>query len=286
MTVNGTFIFAVLGGSLLGLGIFLVIVQLLPAAPALGPALDRLHPGTPRFGPPTVGGKLKRQITVPHADLAILARSTDSYYTGLAVGAIAGFLLPGLAAAFLLLIGLGVPLYLPLAVSVVFAVFTMYMTHREVLGKAAAARAEFRRAMCTYMGLASSQVLDGHGPMESLERSAAICHGWVFVRIRGALLRAQLMLTPPWDELKQLAREINVVELSDLADIMRTAGSEGANVADTLRARADSLRDQIRADALSDAEVRTSKLDIPASALILVLIVLIGYPFIARLFLY
>jgi hypothetical protein len=155
-----------------------------------------------------------------------------------------------------------------------------------VLSKAAVARAEFRRAMCTYMGLSASQVLDGHGPMESLERAAAICHGWVFTRIRGALLRAQLMLTPPWDELKALARQINVVELSDLADIMRTAGNEGANVAETLRARADSLRDQIRADALSDAEVRTSKLDIPASALILVLIVLIGYPFISRLFLY
>jgi hypothetical protein len=286
VTVNSTFIFAVIGGGLLGLGVFLVIVQLLPAAPALGPALDRLHPGTPRVGPMTVGGKLKRQVTVPHADLAILARSTDSYYTGLAVAAIVGFLLPGLAAAFLLLLGLGVPLYLPAAVSIVFAVVTMYATHREVLGKAAAARAEFRRAMCTYMGLAASQVLDGHGPMESLERSAAICHGWVFTRIRGALLRAQLMLSPPWDELKSLSREINVIELGDLADIMRTAGSEGANVAETIRARADSLRDQIRAEALSAAEVRTSKLDIPASALILVLILLIGYPFIARLFEY
>jgi tight adherence protein C len=184
----------------------------------------------------------------------------------------------------MLLLGIQIPLYAPLGASVLVAVFTMYMTHREVLTKAARARAEFTRAMCTYLGLSASQVLDGHGPMESLERSAEICHGWVFVRIRGALMRAQLMLMPPWDELKRLANEINVIELSDLADIMRTAGSEGANVAETLRARSDSLRDQIRAEALSEAEVRTSKLDIPASALILVLIVLIGYPFMARLF--
>jgi hypothetical protein len=120
--------------------------------------------------------------------------------------------------------------------------------------------------------------------MESLDRAVGICHGWVFDHLRAALARARLRLTPPWDELKRLSLEIDVVELGDLADIMRSAGTDGAQVYQTLRARADSLRDQIRTQELEAAEVRTNKLDMPAAALILVLLGLMGYPFMAALF--
>ena len=66
--------------------------------------------------------------------------------------------------------------------------------------------------------------------------------------------------------------------------LMRTAGAEGAHVYQTLRSKADSLRDQIRVETLAQSKIRTNKLDIPAAALILVLLVLIGYPFLIRLF--
>ncbi len=64
---------------------------------------------------------------------------------------------------------------------------------------------------------------------------------------------------------------------------MRSAGVDGAHVYNTLRAKADSLRDQIRTQQLEKAEVRTNKLDIPATALILILLVLMVYPFMAKL---
>ena len=144
MTFNSTFVFAVVGGGLLGLGLFLVLVQLIPAAPALGPALNRLHPGVPRVGPPTFGGRLKRQISVPRADLAILAQSTDLYYTRLAVAALVGFLMPGFVAAFIMLMGFALPVLLSAIVSVGVAVLVVFMTHHEVLVKAERARAEFR----------------------------------------------------------------------------------------------------------------------------------------------
>ncbi len=179
---------------------------------------------------------------------------------------------------------LPISVFIPVGGAIAAALAGAALAHREVVAKAAAARAEFSRAMCTYLDLAAHQVLRGHGPVESLDRSASVCHGWVFARIREALLSAQLQLRPPWDELKVLARDIDVIELGDLADIMRTAGSEGANVHQTLRARADSMRDRLRTEALAQAELRTNKLDIPAAALILVLLVLIGYPFMARLF--
>ena len=91
-------------------------------------------------------------------------------------------------------------------------------------------------------------------------------------------------MRPPWDELKALALEIDLAELASFADIMRSAGTDGAQVYQTLRAQAGSLRDQIRARALESAKTRTSKLDVPSTMLVIVLLVLIGYPLMASLF--
>ncbi|MEV4210178.1 type II secretion system F family protein [Micromonospora sp. NPDC049662] len=274
----------ILAGTMVGLGVFLLVVQMLPAPPALGPALRRLHPLSAGSNTPAGISWLRRRFTVPYADLRLLDRSTDQYFLTLGLTALFCLILPALITVAVAVLSLRVSVFIPAGVTVAAALAGAVLAHREVVSKAAVARAEFTRAMCTYLDLAAHQVLGGHGPVESLDRAASVCHGWVFVRIREALLSAQLQLRPPWDELKALARDIEVVELGDLADIMRTAGSEGANVHQTLRARADSMRDRIRTEALAQAELRTNKLDVPAAALILVLLVLIGYPFMARLF--
>ncbi|MET9300687.1 type II secretion system F family protein [Micromonospora aurantiaca] len=281
---NGYLTVMVIAGAMAGLGVFLLVVQLIPAPPALGPALRRLHPLTAASNTPAGISWLRRRLAVPHADLRLLNRSTDQYFLTLGLSALFCLILPALITILVAVLRLPIPVVIPAGGTIAAALAGAALAHREVVSKAAVARAEFSRAMCTYLDLAAHQVLGGHGPVESLDRAASVCHGWVFARIREALLSAQLQLRPPWDELKVLARDIEVIELGDLADIMRTAGSEGANVHQTLRARADSMRDRICTEALAQAELRTNKLDIPAAALILVLLVLIGYPFMARLF--
>ena len=286
MSPNVTFMLAVLGGATAAFGVFLLVAMLVPAPPALGPALARLHPGAnPAAGHP-VRDAIRSRVRVPDADLAILGRTVDRYLLTLGLSALFALLVPALVTLTVLVTDIPVSPAIPAGGALLAAAGAAWLAHRDTIAKAAAARAEFRRGMCTYLDLAAHQVLGGHGPMESLERAASICHGWVYAHLRDALLRAQLQLSPPWDELKALSTQIGVVELGDLADIMRTAGVEGASVYQTLRARADSLRDQIRAEALEVAEVRTNKLDIPAAALILVLLVLVGYPFMARLFIH
>ncbi|MGW0239861.1 type II secretion system F family protein [Micromonospora chalcea] len=281
---NGYLTAMVIAGGMTGLGIFLLVVQLISAPPALGPALRRLHPLTTTGNTPAGISWLRRRLTVPHADLRLLNRSTDQYFLTLGLSALFCLILPAVITIVVAVLRLPIPVFIPAGGIIAAALAGAALAHREVVSKATVARAEFSRAMCTYLDLAAHQVLGGHGPVESLDRAASVCHGWVFARIREALLSAQLQLRPPWDELKVLARDIEVIELGDLADIMRTAGSEGANVHQTLRARADSMRDRLRTEALAQAELRTNKLDIPAAALILVLLVLIGYPFMARLF--
>ena len=276
-------VLAVLGGATAAFGMFLLVAELLPAPPALGPALARLHPTEH----PTGHGLrdwLRQRIRIPHTDLAILGRTADRYLLTLGLSALFATLVPALLTIAVLAARAPISLLIPAGATLAAAAGAAFLAHRDTIAKAAAARAEFTRGICTYLDLAAHQVLGGHGPMESLERAAGICHGWVYNHLRGALLRAQLQLSPPWQELKTLSLQLGVVELGDLADIMQTAGTEGAHVYTTLRARADSLRDQIRTAALEVAEVRTNKLDIPTAALILVLLVLIGYPFLARLF--
>ena len=75
-----------------------------------------------------------------------------------------------------------------------------------------------------------------------------------------------MQMHAPWDELRDLADKIGIPELGDVGAIMRSSGSEGAQVHETLRSRADSLRDQIRTDNLARAEGVTSRLDIPGRA--------------------
>ncbi|HLT11604.1 MAG TPA: type II secretion system F family protein [Micromonosporaceae bacterium] len=281
MSVSPLLVLALAGGAAFGGGIAVLLAGLLPAAPALGPALDRLYPATRPPRSRSLVAWLSGRLQVPRADLAVLGQTSESYVVRLIGSALFGLGLPTLISVLALIIGLPVAPYLPVGAAVIAAAVGVWFAHRGVVERARAARGEFARALCTYLDLAATQVRGGHGPMESLDRAAGICHGWAFDHIRAALARAELQLTPPWDELKRLSIELDVVELGDLADIMRSAGTEGAQAYQTLRAKADSLRGHIRTRELEKAEVRTNKLDIPAAALIFVLLALMSYPFLA-----
>lgn len=277
------------GGALAGFGVYLLVMQFVPATPALGPALRRLHPGVdPHFAPPAETpadtGDWMSKLRLPMADLAILDRTPERHVSSVALSGLLGLLLPVVATVGLVVAGRSVPPAAPVALTLLLALGMAALAHYDMLAKAKAARAEFVRALCTYATLTAHQVRSGHGAVEAMERSAGICDGWPYVRLRTTLLSAQLQMRAPWDEMKALAATIGVVELTSFADIMRSAGNDGAQVYQTLRAQAASLRDQIRVRALEVAKTRTSKLDIPSTMMVLILLVLIGYPLMVSLF--
>ncbi|MFR9777227.1 type II secretion system F family protein [Micromonospora sp. MS34] len=287
MVVNWQLAVAVLGGSAVGLGLFLVVREGLPATPALGPALRRLHQPPGRVagtasGPDWLAG-LSRWLRPPHRQLALLDRTPEQYALSVLLSALIGFATPAVLSAVLFAGGVSLPLVVPVLGSLGLAFLAGLVAHRDVLARADAARDEFRQAVCTYLDLVALQLSAAHGPVQSLERAAAVCDGWVFERIREALRIAQLQMHSPWDELQLLADRIGIPELGDVGAIMRSSGSEGAQVHETLRSRADSLRDQIRTDNLARAEGVTSRLDIPGSMLVFVLLGFAVYPFLARL---
>ena len=286
MILNWQLTGAVGGGAAIGLGVFLVIREALPAAPALGPALRRLHQ-PPRSGPARrdlewLSGP-SRWLRPPTRDLALLGRTPEQYTLSLLLSALIGLAAPALVGAGLSAAGLALPVVLPVGAGLGLAVLSAVFAHYDVLSKAVRARREFQRAICTYLDLVALQLSAAHGPVQALEQAAAVCDGWVFERIREALRMAQLQMHSPWNELRDLADEIGVPELGDVGAIMQSSGSEGAQVHETLRNRADSLRDQIRTDNLARAEAITGRLDVPGALLVFILVGFVLYPFMTRI---
>jgi hypothetical protein len=223
------------------------------------------------------------QRIIPVADLRLLGRTPEEFVTSLIVTGFIGLALPTVVLGFLVLMGRTFSVGVPVVGALGCAALLILIVYRDVDQKAATARRECRRAVCTFIDLVALQRAAGRGTEESLTRAASKGSGWVFARIRQQLLRAELEVSAPWDGLKQLSTDLGVPELGDLGDIMQAAGVTGAQVYRTLRARAKSLRGQIRTDELARAELRTTKLEIPGALLLVVLMLLALYPFLARL---
>ncbi|WP_121162268.1 type II secretion system F family protein [Micromonospora pisi] len=287
--LNWQLTIGVLGGSAAGLGVFLLLREALPATPALGPALRRLHQPAAPVRTTSTSGDLEwisgvtRWLRPPTRELALIGQTSEQYALSVVVSGLIGLALPVVTVAALFMAGVRLPIVVPTVAGLLLGALAAYMAHRSVLTKAEKASGEFRQAVCAYLDLVALQLSAAHGPVQALERAAAVCDGWVFERIREALRMAQLQMHSPWDELRDLAEKIGVAELGDVGAIMQSSGTDGAQVHDTLRGRADSLRDQIRTDSLAKAEAVTSRLDIPGALLVFVLIGFILYPFIARI---
>lgn len=279
---------AVLAGATIGFGIWLVIRELVPAAPALGPALRRLQAPTPTTAPGQARdaglvGVVARWVRIPYQDLALIGSSPQRYATELAAFALVGLAFPSVFSMVLALSGIRLPVAVPGAAGVLLAGLLGFLTHVSVAQKAAAAREEFARHVAVYLDLIALELAASRGPVEALERAAAVGTGWVPHRIRASLANSRLHLQPPWEGLRQVAAEIGVPDLGDVGDMMTLLGDEGASVYDTLRARAASIRAALLAREEDRANTATTALYIPTSLLVFVLFIIAAYPFLIRM---
>ena len=72
--------------------------------------------------------------------------------------------------------------------------------------------------------------------------------------------------------------EIGVPDLGEVGDIMSLVGDQGAQVYQTLFSRAQSMRVALRTKEQQRAATATTLLYVPTTMLLLVFLVLIGYP--------
>lgn len=281
-----------LAGTLLGIGITWIVAAAIAPAPDLRVGVARLT-AEAGAGHSVAGGSngLERlfdraaartaeslRLSRHGADLA-LTGTTATRMAGEKIGyALLGLVFPALLNGILVVAGISLPVVVPAALSLALAAGLSFLPEVELRRRARAARVQMRRTVCTYLELVALERAADAGAVESLERAAAIGTGPGFSHIQDALLRARLEGRTPWLQLAQLADELRVPELGDVADIMRLSGEDGAAVLSTLRARAASLRTSLLQADVTEANEASERMSIPVALLGVAFMVLLGFP--------
>ncbi|MGD9959022.1 type II secretion system F family protein [Nocardioides sp.] len=291
---------ALAAGSLLALGVVLLVARLMPAEPDLAEALSRLTPargranasvnasastGKERLGvwamkalPPAVWAK------TPTRELAILRIPLARFYGDKLNFALLGLVIPPLLAWFFGILGLGFPVAIPAVASLGLAAVMFFLPNYNAIDDARKARLEFSRALGAYIDLVALERHNGAGVRQAMELAAEVGDSWVFTRLSEELTRSRWSGLPPWDALHTLADELGLPELDDFADIMRLSGEEGASVYTTLRARSAAMRTAMLNDEITEANAVGERMTIPGSLLGVIFMALLVAPSLLRMF--
>jgi hypothetical protein len=280
-----------LAGALVGLGVTLLVAGLRAPVPDLAAAVARLSGTAPAPQLATGDGALDRalgraaalvaetlRLDRHRADLAITGTTPTRMALEKMGYAFVGLAFPVLLTSILSIAGLALPVVVPVAAAVGLAVGMSFLPEVELRRRAAVARIQMRRTVCVYLELVALERAADAGAVEALERAAAIGDGPGFGHIRDALLRARLEGRTPWQQLSELAIELGVPELGDVADIMRLSGEDGAAVLPTLRARAASLRTWLLQSEVTAANEASERMSIPVALLGVAFMALLGFP--------
>jgi len=288
---------AILAGCLVGGGLAIIIVPLLPAQPHLSAALDRLNPdrsaaaALPVLDPTTapdltdkVGLWAQRQLPavlwfrVPTKQLRILRKPLHRFLGEKVLYFLLGLVFPPLLAALLLLFGISLPFAIPTIAGIALGAGLSFLPDYNVRDDAEARRDEFTRSLGAFVDQVAMEKVGGSGPVQALERAAQVGDSWVFARLEEVLNRARLAGLPPWDGLTELADELDLPELGRFADTMRISGEEGAAVLSTLRASARGMRIAILTADQAAAGAGTERMTLPRTALAIMFLIIVMTP--------
>lgn len=278
-----------------GLGVWLVGRALLPRPVSLGRVLAGLdRPGRPACadmgrdteGLASLGGRLAiRAVTALGVDvghraknLALVGRSAERHAVDKLIGAVGGLAGTALVGAGLGAAGIGVP---PGAVAVLAlgtAVAGFHLPEVALRDEAERRRRGFRHALSAYLDLVNVILAGGGGTETALYAAGEAGDGWAFAALRGALDRARLTNRSPWDAFGDLATDLGVPELADLAASMALAGTQGARIRRSLAAKADTMRGHQLAETEAAAEAATERMTLPVAVLLFGFLVFIAYP--------
>jgi tight adherence protein C len=288
---------ALILGAGLGLGIWALVVWALPPRPGLGAVLGRLDttPETPaivaqgqagwaaRLGKPFIAPLAALGLPSPRLrkDLAITGRPVDGHLAGKAALGIAGLLLPTLVSLALTALGMPLPWEMSLIATLLIGVAGFLLPDLTLRRDASRRRGDFRLALSAYLNLMRVTLAGGAGVEGALTDAASVGCGWSFTQIRRALTISKVTRTTPWSTLRTLGEELDVRELAELSASISLAGTEGAKVRASLRAKAAALRTRELTEAEGEAQAATERMSLPVIVLFLGFLVFIGYPAVA-----
>jgi hypothetical protein len=281
---------SLLAGALVGMGLLVALrVAVDPPLPQLGRRLAELYEPPPGDGAEAVRARWRawalKSVRVGGPDLARLRRDlaicdlTIERHAVVKLGfAVGGTVVPLAVAAAWAAVGISVvPAVIALAMAV--AAVTGFVVPDVVLARRAARRRrDFRYALSLFLELVVIVLAGGGGVNTALYDAASAGSGWAFGALRRTLHTARLQRRSPWAALTELADQIGSIELRELSSSVELAGTSGARVRDSLRAKAISVRDHELAESEAEALAASERMGGPMVGMFVGLILLIGYP--------
>ena len=285
---------ALLAGILIAAGPVLLIARYAPRHPALGAYLESSG-GSVEVAltddPDQVAGqsmedrlgywlqrRLGSRLQVPQVELEMLRIPVHKFLAQKATFAAVGLMLPTVMSALLYVLGVRLPIGIPVIGSVLLAVMLSFIPDYNVRDNAKKARSEFTYVLGSYMDLVAMERRAGTSPRQALEDAAQVADSWVFQRLAAELTHSRLSGVAPWERLGALGERYMVTELTELAHIMRIAGTESAGVYETLKQRSKAMRKAHLAKELTAANETSTKRNAPVALLGLVFLALLVTP--------
>ena len=274
-------------GMVAGLGAIMIVRGLSTPPVHLGDALallDHRQPTAsqpdPATGAEALGARIHRRLRLPLTArqqqlLLMQGRSVGDFFVEKLVWTMAGLALPAVWAGAQVAFG-DSPGVAPLGIALVGAVLGYFVADLRLRGGAEQERRAATDGIHTFFDLVVLERLANSSAAQAAANAAAVSDAPLFRRISSGLERARMEQTQPWHELREVAREWNVPELSDFADVMQLE-EQGAGLADVLQARVRELRDAHlgaqRTAAQEASEAMSLWMTIPALLLGLALLV-------------
>jgi Flp pilus assembly protein TadB len=294
-----TAVVMVLLGAGVGLGVLLTWRALAPRPPSIdavlaglarpGIAIDTAVPTT-RDEFDRIGSTARRLVESlgydterHHQELELVGRTPERHAFDKLLGAVAGLLVPNLAAAALVVMGIPAPLGLIAIFSLVTAVAGFLLPDMLLRDEADKRRRAFRHTLSSYLDLVNVLLAGGAGIETALHAAADAGDGWGYQTIRAELRRARLTGQSPWDTFAQLDARLGINELAELAASVSLAGSHGARIRASLAAKADTLRGHQVAETEAAAEAATERMTVPVAVLLFGFLVFIAYPAVVQI---
>ncbi|MFD8526784.1 type II secretion system F family protein [Streptosporangium canum] len=296
-------------GSVLGLGLFLLIRALFPARPGLVTrllALDAAREGTtvPRMQlvlPDEEVSAFRRSLGVrlarfyaargwearsAKADLALLGKSFEGFLATKMLLAVSGLLAFPLLLGWLAVMGWGVSPTIPLWAALAAAGVFFILPDLQIKRDAARMRRDFRHVVGAFLDLVAMNLAGGRGVPEALMMAVSVGSpgaddegaNWAMNRIREALGNARIVGITPWQALGQLGDEINVDELRDLSAALGLVADDGAKVRASLTARAATLRRRELAEVEGQAGERSQSMLVAQLLLCAGFVIFLSFP--------
>ncbi|HEY3733707.1 MAG TPA: type II secretion system F family protein [Streptosporangiaceae bacterium] len=291
---------AVVAGAVMGIGLFLLTLALIPRRVSLARQIAAFDAGpagrsarvssrpsdekesefSRRMGIAIAKFCTEQGWDFPsiRANLSLTGKTFESYLAQKVLLAVFGLVFVPILTILAGMAGISFPVVIPVWISLIVAAFFFFLPDLELKQKATARRRDFRHAVGSFLDLVAMNLSGGRGVPEALMAASEIGSGWAMWRIRDALTNARITGQTPWQALGLLGEEVGVEELTDLSAALGLVAEDGAKVRQSLTARAASLRRREISDLEGKAGERSQSMLIAQMLLCIGFLLFILYP--------